>query len=54
MDEENRTHTEIYYSPQEIMPFVTTWIDLESTMPSEMKDESSMTAVSLIYAILKR
>ena len=35
------------------MPFVTIWMNLESTMLSEMKDESYLTAVSLTYGILK-
>ena len=46
------THTHIYYS-QEIMPFVTIWMNLESTMLSEMKDKSYMTAVSPTYGIFK-
>lgn len=45
-------HTHRYYS-QETMPFVTIWMNLESTMLSEMKDKSYVTAVSLTYGILK-
>ena len=47
------THTGILlsYKKSEILPFATSWVDLESTMLSEISQAKTNTMFSLIHGI---